>query len=153
MDYLVLTEEIAEYCRVLEIPVEFTFVSNLIHFNTARVKTLLGMLMDKGIKVSLGTSYDPSMRFSAADLIVFRKNVEIYRDLLSVVNIVLTKLNIHKFLNRNVPHFDYLYENFEVFFDYYTPEDNHAIMDPKDHELRDLFVHLIENYPKAHPLS
>ena len=152
LDYLVLVETVHEYCGANSIPVEFTFVSNLIHFNTNRVKTLLGLLATKGIKVSLGTSYDPSMRFSAADLIVFRRNVELYRELISVVNVVLTKPNIKKFLDRNVPHFDYLYEHFEVFFDYYTPEDNHAIMDPKDYELRDLFSHLAENYPLAHPV-
>ncbi len=153
VDYMVLIEDVAEYCRVMGYPVEFVVVSNLIHFQTARVKTFLNTLRDKGLDITLGTSYDPSMRFSAADLIVFRKNLEIYRDYMSVVNIVLTAPNIRKFLSRNTPHWDFIYEHFETYFDYYTPEDNHEIMSPKDHELRDMFEFLTVNYPLAHPIA
>lgn len=152
VDYMCLAEEVAEHCKVMNYPVDFVLVSNLVHFNTQRVKTLIHMMRDRGLTVSLGTSYDPSMRFSAADLIVFAKNLEIYREYISVVNVVLTQPNIRKFLNSNTPHFDYIYEHFDVFFDYYTPEENHEIMSPKDHELRDMFVFLADKYPKVHPI-
>lgn len=150
--YRTLAFNVWNWATELHIDVSFTFVSNLIHFNTLRVKSLIDSLVSDGIQANLGTSYDPSMRFSAKDLVIFAKNLEIYRNYIGVVNVVLTKPNIHKFLSRSVPHFDFIYEHFEVFFDYYTPETNHAIMDPKDHELRDMFVFLTHNYPKAHPV-
>lgn len=151
-EYQELVEQVHAYCFANGYAVEFVFVSNLIHFNTNRVKDLICRLTDLGIRSELGTSYDPSARFSPSDLIVFAKNLEIYRNYISVVNVVLTAPNIRKFLNGNVPHFDYIYEHFDVFFDYYTPEDNFETMSPKDHELRDMFVFLAENFPKAHPV-
>jgi radical SAM protein with 4Fe4S-binding SPASM domain len=92
------------------------------------------------------------MRFSPADLLVFRKNIEIYREYIVIANVILTAPNIRKFMNNQVPHFDYLYENFQIFFDYYTPEKNFELMQPKDSELRDMFEFLVEHYPKAHPV-
>lgn len=151
--YMDLVEEVHNYCSALQYPIEFIFVSNLVHFNTARVKTLLELLTNKGINVSLGTSYDPAMRFNISDLSIFAKNLEIYKDWIRVVNVVLTAPNIRKFLNREIPHFDYIYEHFDVYFDYYTLEGNWEIMSPKDHELRDMFVWLAENYPNVHPIS
>jgi hypothetical protein len=152
-DYIGLVREVVEFCRALDYPVEFVLVSNLIHFNTARVKALLDILRGENIDITLGTSYDPSMRFSPKDLMVFRKNLEIYHEYLSVVNVILTRPNINKFLTKNVPHFDYIYENFEVYFDYYTPEINHEIMAPSDREHRDMFVYLAHNYPRANPVA
>lgn len=153
VDYLMLVLDVRDFCDMMGYPVEFVFVSNLVHFNTQAVKSLIDTLNATGAKTTLGTSYDPSMRFSAKDLIIFAKNLEIYKDYISVVNVVLTAPNIRKFLSRNIPHFDYIYEHFEVYFDYYTPEANHELMSPKDHELRDMYVFLTDNYPLVHPIT
>jgi len=153
VEYLNLTLDVAEFCEQMGYPVEFVFMSNLIHFNTQAVKGLLTALSARNLKVMLGTSYDPSMRFSAKDLAIFSRNLEIYKDYLGVVNVILTAPNIRKFLCGNTPHFDYIYEHFEVFFDYYTPEANHEIMSPKDHELRDMLEWLVVHYPKVNPVS
>lgn len=150
-DYADLIIRVRDWAAPVEI--NFTFISNLVHYNTRRVKDLIDSLRVRGITISLGTSYDPSMRFNAANLLIFRKNVEIYREYLSVVNVILTAPNIQKFLKDQTPHFDFLYENFEIFFDYYTPETHADIMSPKDHEIRDFYIFLLEKYPETYPIK
>ncbi len=152
-DYEFLVDKVSEYCEERSIPVEFLFQSNLVHLNTHRVKEFFRTLLIRKSDVSLGTSYDPSMRFSAADLMIFRKNLEHYGDLLSLVNVVLTRPNIEKFLTNRIPHFDYIYEHFPVYFDYYTPEANFEMMSPSDREHRDMFEFLVEKYPLSYPVA
>lgn len=152
-DYRGLVLDIHEYARQKGLEISYTFVTNLVHFNTARVKRLIDGLRENGVDVDLGTSYDPAARFNASNLIVFRRNAEIYMDYLSVVNVVMTAPSIRKFLSGNTPHFDFLYEHFDIYFDYYTLEDNWETMFPKDAEMRDLLVYLVEHYPNTHPVK
>lgn len=151
-EYKGLVRDIEAWAKPQGIEISYTFVSNLVHFNTIRVKNLLDELREEGIEVDIGTSYDPSARFSPSNLIVFRRNAEIYLEYLSVVNVIMTAPNIRKFLTGNVPHFDFLYEHFEIYFDYYTLEDNWEVMFPKDAEMRDLLVYLVEHYPNTNPV-
>lgn len=152
-DYIFLVNEIYSWSLTLEIEVSFSFITNLIHFNTNRVKNFLFSLMALGIDVDLITSYDPVMRFSKADLIVFRKNLEIYQDFIGTVNTIMSKPNIDKFLSGDIPHFDFIYDHFDVYFDYYTPESHFDQMSPSDMDMRDFYIFLLENYPNAGPTA
>ncbi len=152
-DYEYLASSLHMWGVLRNYPVQIGFVSNLVHFNTARVKRLVDGLRAQGVDAGLCTSYDPHSRFNKANIEVFRKNAEIYKDYISTVNVILTAPNIEKFLSGDVPHFDYLYENFDIFFDYYTPEENHLINDPTDIQLRDMYKHLVHNYPNSNPVS
>ena len=150
--YLTLTRRIYHWAIENNETVKFGFISNLVHEKTDRIIKFMNDLKLEGIQATIGTSYDPHSRFNKSTLEVFRRNLEIYKDYIGTVNIILTKPNIEKFLNGDVPHFDYIYENFDVFFDYYTPEKNFELNAPKDHQLKDMFVYLINNYPNVSPV-
>lgn len=152
-DYYFLVSEIHSWALENEIEVSFSFITNLIHFNTNRVKNFLFSLMALGVETDLITSYDPVMRFSKADLIVFRKNLEHYYDFIGTVNTIMSKPNIDKFISGDVPHFDYIYENFDVYFDYYTPESHFDQMSPSDIEMRDFYIFLLDKYPLVQPTA
>lgn len=151
MEYLAVS--INNWCAERDIPLEIGFVSNLVHMNTIRVKRFIDDLRLQGLNVSICTSYDPHSRFNSTTIEIFRKNAEIYKDYLTTVNVVLTAPNIEKFLKGNTKYFDYLYENFEIFFDYYTPEDNHKLNDPTDVQLRDMYIFIANNYPNSNPIK
>lgn len=127
---------------------EFLITSNMIWKDKDRVKQMLDRL---GIK--LAVSYDPAGRFNSTNFFTFLTNVKYFKNYITTVNIILTAPNIYKFLNKDVPGFDYLYENFDIYFDYYTPEKNASINCPTDSELLDIFKLLSTEYPKSNPIS
>ena len=65
----------------------------------------------------------------------------------------MTKPAIIKFLNDDIPFFDYLYRNFDIYFDYYTPENNSKQFMPTDIELKTLMLYLVDNYPSCLPVK
>lgn len=127
---------------------EFLITSNMIWSDRVRVKNLLDRL-----NINLAVSYDPAGRFNTNQLNVFMDNVRYFKEYIQTVNIILTAPNIYKFLNKEVTGFDYLYENFNIYFDYYTPEKNASINCPSDTELLDMFKFLSINYPKVSPID
>lgn len=127
---------------------EFLITSNMIWSDRVRVKNLLDRL-----NINLAVSYDPAGRFNTNQLDVFMDNVRYFKEYIQTVNIILTAPNIYKFLNKEVTGFDYLYENFNIYFDYYTPEKNASINCPSDTELLDMFKFLSINYPKVSPID
>jgi len=127
---------------------EFLITSNMIWSDRVRVKNLLDRL-----EISLAVSYDPAGRFNTSQLDIFMNNIRYFRDYIQTVNIILTAPNIYKFLNKEVTGFDYLYDNFNIYFDYYTPEKNASINCPSDTELLDMFKFLSINYPKVSPID
>lgn len=127
---------------------EFLITSNMIWNDRVRVKNLLDRL-----NINLAVSYDPAGRFNTNQLDVFMDNVRYFKEYIQTVNIILTAPNIYKFLNKEVTGFNYLYENFNIYFDYYTPEKNASINCPSDTELLDMFKFLSINYPKVSPID
>lgn len=127
---------------------EFLITSNMIWSDRVRVKNLLDRL-----EINLAVSYDPAGRFNTSQLDIFMNNIKYFKDYIQTVNIILTAPNIYKFLNKEVTGFDYLYDNFNIYFDYYTPEKNASINCPSDTELLDMFKFLSINYPKVSPID
>lgn len=127
---------------------EFLITSNMIWSDRIRVKNLLDRL-----EINLAVSYDPAGRFNTNQLNIFMNNIKYFKDYIQTVNIILTAPNIYKFLNKEVTGFDYLYDNFNIYFDYYTPEKNASINCPSDTELLDMFKFLSINYPKVSPID
>ena len=68
-------------------------------------------------------------------------------------NVIMTKPNIDKFLKGDIPFFDYLYERYDIYFDYYTPEKNRKLMTPNDIQLRDFMKFMVDNYPNCLPFK
>jgi MoaA/NifB/PqqE/SkfB family radical SAM enzyme len=128
--------------------VKFTMITNL-QFNMEtldHVDTLLRRCKQNGIKASLGTSWDVSgrvlnQRFGAV--------LEYFREDIEGITMVLTKPAIRMFLNDTYDkEFDYLYENYNIDFDYYVPTELSDKMMPSDWELLNVFRFFIKKYPK-----
>lgn len=147
-DYEQLTNKIRVYCLEKNIPVNISFVTNFIWNKKQRVKNFL----DKtGVEVM--SSYDPSGRFNPRTFKIFKKNIEEFKNYVTTVSVVITKPNIEKFMKNQIPFFEYLYNNFNIFFDYYGPEKNQKLLMPKDVEVRDFMKYMVDKWPKVSPIK
>jgi hypothetical protein len=147
-DYFILVNSIREYCSDNNIEVSVQFTTNFVFTKVDRVKSFL-----EKSKTSLYTSYDPSGRFNVDTFEVFKNNVKTFRQYIKSVNVIMTKQNITRFVDDNVPFFDYLYDNFSIYFDYYTPEKHMDVLLPKDIELRDFMIHMYDTWPNCNPFK
>lgn len=147
-DYVELVRKIKQYSVDKNIPIKVSFITNFIWEKSDRVRNFL-----QQSQVDLMTSYDPAGRFNKNTFEVYKRNVQEYKEHITGVNIVLTKPTIEKFLSKQTPFFDYLYENFETYFDYYGPEKNQAFLLPSDVGLRSFMRFLIDNYPQSMPVK
>jgi radical SAM protein with 4Fe4S-binding SPASM domain len=132
----------------LEYPIKLSFVTNFIWKKQERVKEFITKN-----NIKLFTSYDPSGRFNPETFEIFKTNVIEFTPNIRCANIIMTKPNIDKFLKNQVPFFDYMYNNFELYFDYYTPEKHMDVLLPKDVDLRDFMIHMDNHWPNCYPFK
>jgi hypothetical protein len=147
-DYEKLVKEIRDYSITKNIEIEIMFVTNLIWKNSERV---MSFLKDNELKIL--TSYDPSGRFNTNTIEIFKYNVITFKEYIKSVNVIMTKQNMEKFLKNDVPFFDYLYENFIIFFDNYGPGKNNNFLSPKDVEIRDFMKFMYDNWQNCIPFK
>lgn len=148
-DYKYLADELEAWSKENNYDVEICFTTNFVYEQTHRLQKLL----DQCPQVKLLTSYDPSGRFGLGQLNVFKKNVIAFEKYIKSANVIMTKPNIDKFLKGNTPFFDYLYDRYDIYFDYYTPEKNRKLMTPNDIQLRDFMIYMFDNYPNCLPFK
>lgn len=148
LDYIILIEKIRLYGKDNNLPITIRFVTNFIWTRSERVKRFI-----KDNEILLLSSYDPSGRFNAQNLETFKKNVLDFKEDIVSFNVILTKPNIDKFLKNSIPFFDYLYDNFPIFFDHYGPNKNDNFLIPTDIELREFAKHMIDKWPKCSPYA
>ena len=124
--------------------VVINFVSNLVFDNTSTVIHFLNKN-----KYSLSVSYDPVGRFNTNQRKTFIRNVELFKDNISMISMQMTKQNIHAVLNGDA-YFDYLYDNFLIDWDSFIPaiDDSEKLM-PKESELLEFYKLLVTKYPKC----
>jgi radical SAM protein with 4Fe4S-binding SPASM domain len=153
-DYVYLITETNRQVNELGKTCEFTCCTNLIFSRPERAQRLLDDLHERGINIKFTTSFDFTGRFNPQNLAVFRKNVEYFkRDVLNI-SVVLTKPNIDEMLKDKDEDFKYFYNiGYKIFFDYYSPERNAAVMVPSDALLLEAFYFLIDNYPNTDPVN
>lgn len=147
-DYQYICWELNRWATEKDINLEVCFTSNMVFNNTENLDELL-MISDP----TLITSFDPAARFNKKTFEIFKANVKKYKKHIKSVNIIMTKPTINKFMAGDVEFFDYLYENFDIYFDYYTPEKNMKMFIPNDIQLRDFMLYMLKNYPKALPFA
>lgn len=147
-DYQYICWELNRWATEKDINLEICFTSNMVFNNTENLDELL-MISDP----TLITSFDPAARFNKKTFEIFKANVKKYKKHIKSVNIIMTKPTINKFMAGDVEFFDYLYENFDIYFDYYTPEKNMKMFIPNDIQLRDFMLYMLKNYPKALPFA
>jgi hypothetical protein len=147
-DYAELTKKLLAYGKEINIPLEVSFITNFIWEKKQRIKKFLD-----DNEISVMTSYDPSGRFNKKTFEVYKKNIQDFKEYIISVNVIMTKPNIDKFMSDNVPFFDYLYENFPIYFDYYGPGKNHEFLMAKDIEIRDFMKYMFEKWNNCHPFK
>lgn len=127
--------------------------TNLIYHNVARLIKLVQRLKRHG-RVQLATSYDPAGRFNAQQRDLFFKNLVIVREYVRTVNVVITKQNIHSFLDGHEGNeFAWLCEHFDVYFDHYIPSQMYEYIQPDEDLISRLYIHLNEHYPNSYPIK
>jgi hypothetical protein len=147
-DYRILTEKTLQYGKEKNIPIEVSFVTNFVWTKKDRVRSFLDT---NNLKVM--TSYDPAGRFNANTFEIYKTNVVEFKDYIQTVNVIMTKPNIDKFVKNQVPFFDFIYDNFAIYFDYYGPGKNHEFLLAKDVELRDFMKYMFDTWPKCYPFK
>jgi radical SAM protein with 4Fe4S-binding SPASM domain len=145
-DYKVLANTLHDYSKSSGLKIDLCFVTNFVWTKKQRVIDLLA-----ATHADLGTSYDPAGRFNPETFEIYKQNVVEFKNYIKLVNVVLTKQNIDKFLKEQTPFFDYIYENFDVYFDHYTPEKNVNVVLPKDVDLKAMTLYMYNNWPNAYP--
>lgn len=147
-DYQYLCWELDRWATEKNIDLEICFTSNMVFNDTQEIDNLL-MISDP----TLITSFDPAARFNKETFEIFKTNVKQYKNHIKSVNVIMTKPTIQKFMSGDVEFFNYLYEHFDIYFDYYTPEKNMKTFIPNDIQLRDFMVYMLKHYPKALPFA
>ena len=122
------------------------FVSNLVFEKTSEI---LNFLNENNYSLSI--SYDPAGRFNTLQREVFVRNVETFKDNISMVSMQMTKQNIEDVIEGDV-YFDYLYDNFLIDWDSFIPtkEITHSYkFMPKESLLLEFYKLLVIKYPKC----
>ena len=160
-DYLFLIKEIRYYSEKINFPVNIQISTNLIWNNTFRVFQFLD-----ASKIKITVSYDPAGRFNILTFQKFKENIKKFKNNISQIGVVMTKPSIELFMKNQVPFFNYLYNNFEIVFDHYSPEaigyksikdykkyDIPKILNPTDVLLRDFYKYMFETWPNCYPFK
>lgn len=154
-DYYCLISDIQHFANGECIAVSFTFVTNLIYDNITRVINLITSLR-KIANVSLTTSYDPVGRFNKHNRDLFFKNLETVRNidlsLITNVSVVMTRPNIIHLMNQADDQLCWIYNNFSLYFDYYSPNQTAPFHTPTESEMLSFFRWAIKTYPNAGPI-
>jgi len=133
--------------------VKLVFGTNLVYGDADRVRCLVERLREKCREVYLATSYDPAGRFTGTQREVFFRNLNQLHDLVDTVNVVLTKQNIHLFLDgKEGPEFKDMCDNFSVYFDHYIPSQMYEYIQPDEDLIGQLYLNINERYPNSYPI-
>jgi hypothetical protein len=147
-EYVSLINNIYRFATTIQKPIDVTFVTNCVWTKTDRVKQFLDTT-----GADLATSYDPSGRFKSDNIQTFTEVVTMFKDYISTVNIIMTRPNIEKFMSDQIPFFDFIYANFDVYFDHYTPGTYYKELLPTDVLLRDFMIYMYHKYNDCYPFS
>jgi len=123
----------------------FNFLTNLVY--ERNVDKVLDFYIQHDLKVPV--SYDPSGRFNAEQLAIFKRNIEVFKPYVRHISLVLSKQNIDKVLKGD-DYYDYLYDNFNMTWDHFLPgQTGMKAMMPKESELFAFYKLTIDRYPNT----
>jgi radical SAM protein with 4Fe4S-binding SPASM domain len=134
--------------------VKINWVTNLVTHKIDYIEDLLNYSKTIGLEAQLVTSYDPRGRFNINQFEVFKKNMEYFGKRITCISMLLNAPNIEYILKDKDYYFKKLYnEGYYIYFDYYMPDESAEFQAPSDIQLKNVFKHLIDNYPNVHPIS
>ncbi len=153
-DYLTLAREVDSHAKSLGHTCVFNWVSNLIFSKSDRVKKFLNDLESLNIISNISTSYDFAGRINSLwNKDLFKSNLELFKGRIFTVGFVLTKTSINHLLTKRDHFFDYLYDNYPLYFDYYVPENGANTLMPSDQEILNCYLFIAKNYPQISPVK
>lgn len=148
-DYVTLCSKLADaipYC-------ELNFVTNFIFVKQARVWDLLFRLEEKGVNIKLSSSYDPRGRFNKEHLALFMDNVILFKEYIRSFQVTMTRPNIEWFMKGTIdPLFEYIYSNYALYFDHYTPGPPDSPFICTERDIVDFYIYMAKHYPDIQPL-
>lgn len=122
----------------------FNFITNLVFTRTEEVKDFF----DRH-KLKFAISYDPVGRFTRQEFEIFKTNVEIFKEYITLVSCQMTKQSMRKIIQGD-DYFTYLYNLYECHWDHLLVGDEKLEkMMPKNSEVYAFYTHLVDNYPKC----
>jgi hypothetical protein len=127
--------------------IHFNFVTNLVFDETDIV---LDFLRRNDLKVS--TSYDSTGRFTKQEFKTYKRNIEIFKNYITMVSCVMSAPNMLKIVEGKDEYFDYLYNNFTIDWDslWPTQTDNiNRFLMPKESEAFEFYKVLVDKYPNC----
>ena len=130
--------------------IKYNFVTNLVFNKTSEVLKFI-----KKNDLQITVSYDGTGRFHKHDLILFKKNVEIFKDSVSLISCVMTAPNMQHTINGDL-YFDYLYRNFNINWDNFSPGNTDKINQfllPSESETYEFYRFLVDRYPRCKNLK
>lgn len=153
-DYLKLTLEVHRHAESIGHHCTFNWVTNLIFNKTERIKEFLDQLTTAGVTWNISTSYDfAGRKTSLWSMETFRRNLDSFKGRVFTVGFVLTKPAIRHLIAQKDEFFDYLYQNYPLYFDYYVPENGANLNMPSDAEILEGFLYIAKNYPEISPVK
>lgn len=157
VDYYNLCMTINNFALVNGIEVSFSFVTNLVYEKVDRVLQLINDLRLINKNISLTTSYDPVGRFNKSDRELFFKNIRYILisdcSIISNISVVMTRPNIKSLMSVQDDDLNWIYDNFDLYFDYYSPNQTAPHHTPKESEMLEFFRWAITYFPKAGPIK
>lgn len=134
--------------------VHFNWVTNLVYEKHQRVRSFLQQLRSVGIETQLSTSYDFAGRKNKTWISeLFKKNILEFKDDIYTVGFVLTKPAIEFLITGHDEYFEFLYQNYPLYFDYYVPENGASVLMPTDDDLLNAYRFIAKNYPRVSPVQ
>ena len=146
-----LMEKIHEYGKNVNKRINVNLVTNLL---ITKYRERLRQELDQKPYLNISTSYDFAGR--GIDLnyqMRFKSNIEYFKDRIGVIGFVLTRPSIKKMLRGGDRFFDYLYQNFTLYFDWYVPEKSVEKMMPSEEEMLEALNYLADYYPNVEPVK
>ena len=153
-DYYKFYDMLRDYEKETGIEIHINFVTNLIFSkNIENVKKLMQYTDPSRVKIS--TSYDFAGRgLDINRTMIFKRNIELFKDRIGVIGFVLSKPSIRRFLEDKDNFFkNTLYPNFPLYFDWYVPEKSSDKMLPSEQEMLDALLFTARNYPNISPVK
>jgi hypothetical protein len=145
---------INQWCVDNNHKVRFNWVTNLIFLKNQRVFDLITEMRQIGDNAFISTSYDFAGRgFDINRSIQYKRNLEMFGDWITVIGFVLTKPAIRKIMTKSDKYFEHLYQNYNLYFDYYVPELSAEKMMPSEQEMLDCMSYVAEKYPNIYPVK
>lgn len=147
--YFDLSIEFKRICEIYgKVPRVLFVTSNLSKYPEKILDFLIAL--NEKVVTRLIVSYDLSGRPITSQ---YRKNIEVFRDYISNINMVSTKPSIKKLISQKNEYFDYLYCNFVVYMDDFLPDKESEYLIPSDDDLLALMNYCYKNYPNVLPFA